>query len=124
MLKVRMASSVAAAACAALVFGCSVGRADHVCDALGDEGWRTLPSHETTGVVDGTPYRVEGSDNWFVDRTTTVLPLCNYFNAVGNYSLRSYSLAPVDTKERLVICRVAQGSTTAVPPYSGPCPPK
>ena len=67
---------------------------------------------------DSAPYRV-GLD-WFVDRTTTPLPLCNYFNAVGNYSLCSYSLDPCEKKERIAICR----GGVAVAPYAGPCPPK
>ena len=60
-----------------------------------------------------------------MDRTTTLLPLCNYFNAVGNYSLRSYSLAPSVKVERISICQpAAAGASVAVPPYGGPCPPK
>ena len=55
-----------------------------------------------------------------VDRTTTVLPMCNYINASGNYSLRSYSLSPEDKIERVMICR----GNAAVAPYAGPCPPK
>ena len=31
-----------------------------------------------------------------VERTTTLLPLCNYFSPVGSYSLKSYSLDPFD----------------------------
>ena len=56
---------------------------------------------------DAAPYR--DGDNWFVERTTTVLPLCNYINASGNYSLRSYSLSPEDTTERVAICRARGG---------------
>jgi hypothetical protein len=59
-----------------------------------------------------------------VDRTTTVLQLCNYFNVVGSYSLRSYSLDPARKTERIGICRTgAQGMSMAIPPYAGPCPP-
>jgi hypothetical protein len=46
--------------------------------------------------------------------------MCNYINASGNYSLRSYSLSPEDTTERVTICR----GNVAVAPYAGPCPPK
>jgi hypothetical protein len=92
--------------------------ADHACDDLGEPGWSTLPSHETVNVADGAPYQAGG--DWFVARTTTVLPLCNYINAAGNYSLRSYSLEPEQKTERVVICR----GGTAVAPYAGPCPPK
>ena len=46
--------------------------------------------------------------------------LCNYINAAGNYSLRSYSLSPEDKTERVMICR----GNAAVAPYAGPCPPK
>ena len=82
-------------------------RADHSCDAL-----------EIVHVADGPPYQAGG--DWLVDRTTTVLPMCNYINASGNYSLRSYSLSPEDKIERVTICR----GNTAVAPYAGPCPPK
>ena len=92
--------------------------ADHSCDALGEAGWSTVPSYEIVNVADGAPYQAGG--DWFVDRTTTVLPLCNYVNAAGNYSLRSYSLSPEDKTGRVMIC---QGNA-AVAPYAGPCPPK
>ncbi len=93
-------------------------RADHTCDAIGDPGWSTVPSREILKVVDAAPYRL-GAD-WFVDRTTTVLPLCNYINAAGNYSLRSYSLSPEDATARVMICRAG----AAVASYAGLCPPK
>jgi hypothetical protein len=89
-------------------------RADHICDALGEPGWSTVPSREVLSVVEAAPYRV-GAD-WFVERTSTVLPLCNYINAGGNYSLRSYSLSPEDETERVMICRAG----TAVASYAGP----
>ena len=76
------------------------------------------PPTRSTDVKDGAPYRAGG--DWVVDRTTTLLPLCNYFNAVGNYSLRSYSLDPVQKTERVALCRGA----APVAPYAGPCPPK
>ena len=90
----------------------------HACDDLGDPGWSTVPSEEVVAIRDAAPFR-EG-DNWFVERTTTMLPLCNYINASGNYSLRSYSLSPEDTTERVAICKGA----AKVAPYAGPCPPK
>ena len=93
-------------------------RAAHICDALGDPGWSTVPSEEIVAVKDAAPYR--DGENWFVERTTTVLPLCNYINASGNYSLRSYSLSPEDTTARVAICRAG----AAVAPYAGSCPPK
>ena len=96
----------------------AIAHADHTCDALGDEGWRTVLSHETVNVADGPPYQ-EGGD-WFVNRSTTILPLCNYINATGNYSLRSYSLSPETQTERVAICK----ANAAVGPYRGPCPPR
>jgi len=45
-------------------------RADHSCDALGEPGWSTVPSHEIVHVADGPPYQAGG--DWLVDRTTTV----------------------------------------------------
>jgi hypothetical protein len=92
--------------------------AQHVCDAIGDEGWRVVASTEITGVQDGAPYPAGG--DWLLDRATTLLPLCNYFNASGNYSLRSYALDPIKRIERVTLCR----SGVAVAPYAGPCPPK
>jgi hypothetical protein len=115
--------SKASAICGALVaagagmFSLSA-YADHSCDALGEPGWSTVPSHEIVNVADGPPYQAGG--DWLVDRTTTVLPMCNYINAAGNYSLRSYSLSPEDKIERVMICR----GNAAVAPYAGPCPPK
>ena len=55
-----------------------------------------------------------------VERTTRFLPLCNYFSPVGSYSLKSYSLDPFTTVERVTLCHAA----TPVAPYAGPCPPK
>ena len=72
---------------------------------------------ETAQVRDGAPYR--SGDDWVVDRTVTLLPLCNYFNAVGNYSLRSYSLDPTQRTERVVLCR----GGVPVAPYAGKCLP-
>lgn len=94
------------------------GHTTHVCDPLGDPGWSTVPTQEIVGVKEATPVRV--GDDWFVERTTTVLPLCNYINAGGNYSLRSYSLSPEDNIERVAICK----GGAAVAPYVGPCPPR
>jgi hypothetical protein len=108
---------ICAALTVCLLVAASPTRAQHACDRIEDPGWRVVASNEVTGVKDGIPYRAGG--DWVVDRTTTLLPLCNYFNAVGNYSLRSYSLEPTQTTERVVICR----GGAAVAPYSGPCPP-
>ena len=99
--------------------------ADHTCDPLGQEGWSTMATHETVNIADGAPYQIPPGSDWFVDRVVTMLPLCNYINASGNYSLRSYSLSPEDRKERVAICRSAPaGGSVAVPPYTEPCPPK
>jgi len=96
----------------------SPARTQHACDPVEDAGWRVLATTEVTDVKDGAPYQAGG--DWVIDRTTTLLPLCNYFNAIGNYSLRSYSLAPTEKTERVVICR----GGAAVAPYVGACPPK
>jgi hypothetical protein len=94
----------------------------HKCDPVTDEGWSVVPERQTLGTIDGPPYRV-GAD-WFVDRTTSVLPLCNYFNSIGVFSLRSYSLDPVESEERVPICRGGEGVSMAVAPYTGLCPPR
>jgi hypothetical protein len=97
--------------------------ARHACDAIGEEGWKVVATSEIVDVRSSAPYRV-GAD-WVVDRTTTLLPLCNYFNHAGNYSLRSYALDPVEEKERVVLCHAAaSGAAAPVPPYAGPCPPQ
>jgi hypothetical protein len=99
------------------------GAADHKCDPVTDEGWSVVAERETLSRTDGAPYQ-SGSD-WFVDRVTTLLPFCHYFNSIGVYSMRSYSLDPVETKERIAICRLTpQGGSAAVAPYTGPCPPR
>jgi hypothetical protein len=113
----------AVVAAASVAIGPSATAAEHKCDPVTDEGWSVVPERQTLGEVDGPPYRV-GAD-WFVDRTTTVLPFCHYYNSIGVYSLRSYSLAPVETEERIAICRSdGQGGSSAVAPYAGPCPPR
>ena len=110
-------------ACAASALAPSALRADHRCDPVTDPGWRTVVAHELISQGDSAPYR-DGA-NWFVDRTTTVLPFCHYFDDIGNYSLRSYSLSPRTSTERIAICQgTASGESVAVPPYAGPCPPK
>jgi hypothetical protein len=112
----------ALAVVAAAVFPGAPAVADHKCDPVSEAGWSVVPSHEITGESEGTPY--EEGTTWFVDRSTTVLPLCNYFDAIGNYSLNSYSLAPRVAKERVAICRRnSEGKIVAISPYSGPCPP-
>jgi len=96
-----------------------MAHADHACDtSIGEPGWKMIASHETVDVKDSTPYQTGG--NWFVDRATTMLPLCNYTTASGNYSLRSYSLSPETKTERITICKGA----APVAPYMGACPPK
>jgi hypothetical protein len=95
----------------------TAARAEPVCDPA-DAGSRVMLSMEVTDVKDGAPYRSDV--DWMLDRTTTVLPLCNYFSPVGSYSLKSYSLDPVTTTERVLLCHI----TTPVAPYAGPCPPK
>jgi hypothetical protein len=107
---------------------CPVGaEATHKCDPvdpISDVGWSVMPSLETVGIVDSPPYQAGTSGDWFVERTTTRIPFCNYYNEIGIYSMRSYTLAPEVTKERIRICeRTVAGGSSAVSPYAGPCPP-
>jgi hypothetical protein len=82
-----------------------------------------VPSIEVTDVKDSAPFAA-GAD-WVVERTTTLLPFCNYYSPVGSYSLRSYSLDPFTQGERVVLCHAnAQGLSKPVAPYAGSCPPK
>jgi hypothetical protein len=93
-------------------------RAQHACDPAGEAGWRVAASTEVAATRDGAPVRAPGGD-WFVERITTLIPMCTYFNPSGIYSLRTYSLEPFERTERITICRV----DVPVAPYSGPCPP-
>jgi hypothetical protein len=97
------------------------GAAEHTCDPVTDEGWSVLAEREILSQHDGPPYRA-GAD-WFVKRTTTVLPFCHYFNSIGIYSMRSYSLDPVTSEKEVEICQEGGGSLRPVPPYAGSCPP-
>lgn len=94
--------------------------AGHHCDALGDAGWRVVATREIAQVVDSPARHDAGSDDWWIDRQITVLPFCNYYNKVGNYSLRSYSLSPETLMQSVRICE----GNNALPPYRGDCPPK
>lgn len=100
----------------------------HKCDPLdpaADAGWSVLASEETISESDGVPYQMGTGSDWFVDRTITFLPFCNYFNPIGIYSMRSYSLSARERVERVTICKgTAQGTSVPVPPYAGACPPK
>jgi hypothetical protein len=102
----------------------SAAEAMHKCDPVTEEGWNVVPSRQTLSETDGAPYQSGPSGGWFVDRVTTVLPFCEYYNAIGLYSLNSYSLSPVTTEQRVAICRPGEAGSVAVPPYAGPCPPK
>jgi hypothetical protein len=82
-----------------------------------------VPSLETVGAVDGAPSQAGRTGDWFVERVTTRIPFCNYYNEIGIYSMRSYTLAPEVTKERIRICEhSATGGSDPVLPYAGSCP--
>jgi hypothetical protein len=94
-------------------------------DPVSDAGWSVVPSLETVGKVDGDPYQAGANGDWFIDRTTTLLPFCNYYNEIGIYSMRSYTLQRQVSKERIQICKAAPGGpNAAIAPYAGACPPK
>jgi hypothetical protein len=94
-------------------------------DPVSDAGWSVMPSLETVGKADGAPYQSGAGGDWFIDRTTTLLPFCNYYNEIGIYSMRSYTLSRQVAKERIQICKGAPGGgSAALAPYAGPCPPK
>ena len=104
--------------------------AQHSCDELGDKDWRTVATVETVASSDSAPFKAgqavkeAAGGSWYVDRSITELPFCHYFNAVGNYSLRSYSLSPQTRNERVEICRTSSsGGVESVAPYAGKCPP-
>lgn len=94
-------------------------------DPTADVGWSVVPSLETVAKADSAPYPGATGGDWFIDRTTTLLPFCNYYNEIGIYSMRSYTLSRQVTKERVQICTAAPGGASgAIAPYAGPCPPK
>jgi hypothetical protein len=94
-------------------------------DPVSDVGWSVVPSLETISKMDSAPYQAGASGDWFIDRTTTLLPFCNYYNEIGIYSMRSYTLSRQVTKERIGICKSAlAGGGVAIEPYAGPCPPQ
>jgi hypothetical protein len=107
---------------AILAAGPAAAQPTHKCDPLdpvADAGWSVVPSLETVGVKDSAPYPAGAGGDWYVDRTTTLLPFCNYYNEIGIYSMRSYTLMPQVTTERAPICH----GNAVVPPYGGSCPP-
>ena len=115
--------AIAVLAVSAMTGDASGAEAMHKCDPVTDEGWSVMAERETLSQADSAPYRA-GPD-WFVTRTTTVLPFCHYFNSIGIYSMRSYSLDPVTSEENIAICRGGRGGgSAAVAPYAGPCPPR
>jgi hypothetical protein len=109
-------------------YGHARAQPTHTCDPIdpiADVGWSVVPSLETVGAVDGAPFQGGTSGDWFVERTTTRIPFCNYYNEIGIYSMRSYTLTPEVTEQRIRICeRTAAGGSIALSPYAGPCPPK
>jgi hypothetical protein len=121
MLSAKMIAVVVAVLTVSAISNATVA-AEHKCDPVTDAGWSVVAEREVLSQTDGRPYQ-SGTD-WFIDRVTTVLPFCHYFNSIGVYSMRSYSLDPVVTEERVIICRRNGRDSVAVAPYGGPCPPR
>jgi hypothetical protein len=118
---VKMTAVAVAALALSAISEAAIG-VEHKCDPATDAGWSVVPEREVLSQTDGPPYQSE--TDWLIDRVTTVLPFCHYFNSIGVYSMRSYSLDPVVTKERVVICRRSGSVSVAIAPYAGPCPPR
>jgi len=119
--------AVAALAAMAAAGAPAVAQSNPKCDPLDpvfDVGWSVVPSLETVGKVDGAPYQAGTGGDWFVNRTTTLLPFCNYYNEIGIYSMRSYTLSRQGAEEHVQICKGTPAGSAAVAPYAGPCPPK
>jgi hypothetical protein len=124
ILACTIAASFALSAADAPALAQSSFKCDPV-DPVSDAGWSVVPSLETVGKVDGTPYQSGAAGDWFIDRTTTLLPFCNYYNEIGIYSMRSYTLSRQVAKEQIQICKAAPGgASAAIAPYAGACPPK
>ncbi len=123
-----LACTIAASVGLAAVDGRALAQPSFKCDPVdpvSDAGWSVVPSLETVGRVDGAPYQSGAPGDWFIDRTTTLLPFCNYYNEIGIYSMRSYTLQRQVAVEQIRICQAAPGgASAAVAPYAGPCPPK
>ena len=118
------AASVALAAGGAPAFAQTNPKCDPL-DPVSDAGWSVVPSLEMVGKADGAPYQAGANGDWFIDRSTTLLPFCNYYNEIGIYSMRSYTLSRQVTREQIQICKTAPGGgSAAIAPYVGPCPPK
>jgi hypothetical protein len=119
--------AIAASVAMAGALGPGVAQSGPKCDPLdpaSDVGWSVVPSLELIGKADGAPYRAGAGGDWFVRRTTTLLPFCNYYNEIGIYSMRSYTLSRQVTTEQIQICKSTPAGSAAVEPYAGPCPPK
>jgi len=119
--------AVAALAAMAAAGAPAVAQSNPKCDPLdpvSDVGWSVVPSLETVGQVDGAPYQAGAGGDWFVNRTTTLLPFCNYYNEIGIYSMRSYTLSRQVAEERIQICKSTPAGSAAVAPYAGSCPPR
>src|SRR5258708_20947097 len=100
MLGARMIA-VAVAALTVSAISKAAAAAEHKCDPVADAGWSVAPEREVLSQTDGAPYQ-SGTD-CLVDRVTTVLPFCHYFNSIGVYSMPPYSPHPVVTEDRGVI---------------------
>ncbi len=126
MAQQRLVVGVLALISALVSAGPARAQFDFKCDPVdpqADVGWSVVPSLETVEQTDSAPFQV-GTD-WYVTRTSTKIPFCNYYNDLGIYSLRSYTLARRISTERLAICKdTPAGGSVAVAPYAGPCPPK
>jgi hypothetical protein len=120
---VGMATLVALAAAVGPVAAQTNPKCDPL-DPLADAGWAVVPSLETVGKVDSAPFQSGAGGDWFITRTTMLLPFCNYYNEIGIYSMRSYTLSRQTAEERIQICKSTPAGSTAVAPYAGPCPPK
>src|SRR5262245_29056873 len=70
--------ALAARLCAALL-ALPPTLAQHAYYPVAEPGWRVLAPTEIVSTTDGPPYPAGTAGDWFVDRTTTLLPLCNYF---------------------------------------------
>ena len=96
---------------------------DGACEAFSavdDWAWMRARASDVFGARYSATRTLVAGPDWVLDRVTTRLPMCSYFTPVGSFSLKSYSLDPYKTTERVTLCSGA----SAVAPYAGPCPPK
>ena len=100
-----------------------VPQANHKCDEP-ESGGDVMKTIEIADQKDSVPHLSGAPGNWYVTRTTKWIPYCMYHDAIGLYSLNTYSLTPRIFDEEIQVCEALPGGgSRPVAPFAGPCPP-